>query len=66
MLSTISYAKFQRRYGGRFIARTNGTVLASSPTYRGLLAAIEKRRLNRRQLIVGYVPPKHAICIYAG
>lgn len=63
---TISYAKLQHRYGGRFIARENGKVLASSPTYRGLLTAIRKRHLNRQQLIVGYVPPKDAICIYAG
>ena len=60
----ISYAKLQRRYGGRFIARTNGKVLASGQTYRKLLQAIRKQRLDRRALIVGYVPPKDAICIY--
>jgi hypothetical protein len=65
-LSTISYAKFQRRYVRRFIARENGKVLGSSPTYPGLLAAIHKRHLNRQQLIVGYVPPRDVICIYAG
>ena len=65
-LKTISYASLQRRYGGTFIARQNGKVLASGATYRTLLKTIRKRRLTRQQLIVGYVPPKNAICIYAG
>lgn len=60
----ISYARFQRRYGGKFIARQDGKVLASGATYHELLATIRKRHLNRRELIVGYVPPKDAICIY--
>ena len=65
VLKAVSYAKLQRRYGGQFIARQDGTVLASGTTYRQLLHAISKRRLNRQQLIVGYVPPQDAICIYA-
>ena len=63
-VKVISYAKLQRRYGGKFIAREDGKVLASGDTYRKLLQAIRKRRLNRQELIVGYVPPKKAICIY--
>lgn len=62
----VSYAKLQRRYGGKFIAREDGRVLASGLTYRQLLQAIHKRHLKRSRLIVGYVPPKNAICIYAG
>ena len=63
-VKAISYAKLQRRYGGKFVARENGKVLASGTTYRQLLKAIRTRRLNRQRLIVGYVPPKDAICIY--
>lgn len=63
-LKTVSYAKFQQRYGGKFIARENGKILASGETYRQLLQAIRKRRLDRQALIIGYVPPKKAICIY--
>lgn len=66
VMKTISYAKLQRRYGGKFIAREDGRVLASGVTYRQLLQAIRQRRLKRDQVIVGYVPPKDAICIYAG
>ena len=66
MIKAISYTKLQRRYGGKFIARQNGKVLASGTTYPQLLRAISKRRLIRQRLIVGYVPPKGAICIYAG
>ena len=63
-VKVMSYAKLQRRYGGKFIAREDGKVLASGDTYRALLQAIRKRRLNRQGLIVGYVPPQKAICIY--
>lgn len=63
-LKAISYAKLQRRYGGKFVARQDGNVLASATTYRGLLQAIRKRHLNRQELIAGYVPPKDTICIY--
>ena len=63
-VTVISYAKLQRRYGGKFIAREDGKVLASGATYPQLLKDIRKRRLNRQALIVGYVPPKKAICIY--
>ena len=63
-IKSISYAKLQRRYGGKFIARENGKILASGQTYRELLHSIHKHRLNRDTLIVGYVPPQKAICIY--
>ena len=65
VFKAVSYGNLQRRYGGKFIARQDGKVLASGTTYRQLLRALSKRRLNRQQLIVGYVPPKDAICIYA-
>lgn len=64
-IKTVSYAKLQRRFGGQFIARTNGHVLASARTYRQLLKAMQQQHLNRRHVIIGYVPPKDAICIYA-
>ena len=63
-VTVVSYAKLQRRYGGKFIAREDGKVLASGETYQALLTAIRKRRLNRQALIIGYIPPKKAICIY--
>ena len=65
-VKAISYAKLQRRYGGRFIARQDSKVLASGVTYRELLRVIQRRQLNRQALIIGYVSPKDAVCIYAG
>ena len=63
-LKVISYASLQRRYGGKFIAREDSKVRASGLTYHDLLQAIREHRLNRQNLIIGYVPPKDAICIY--
>ena len=65
-VKAISYAKLQRRYGGRFIARQDGKVLASGITYQELLRVIRRRQLNRQALIIGYVSPKDAVCIYGG
>ena len=65
MITAVSYAKLQRRYGGKFVARQDSRVLASGATYRQLLRTIRRRHLDRQQLIVGYVPPKGAICIYS-
>ena len=64
LMKAVSYDKLQRSYGGKFIAREDGKVLASGTTYPALLQAIRKRALNRKALIIGYVPPKDAICIY--
>ena len=63
-VKVVSYAKLQHRYGNKFIAREDGKVLASGATYPALLKAIRERALNRKALIIGYVPPKDAICIY--
>ena len=63
-LTSISYSRLQRRYGGRFIARQDDKVLASGATYRAVLAAIKQRHIRRADVIVGYVPPRHAVCIY--
>ena len=52
VMKAVSYAKLQRRYGGKFIAREDGRVLASGLTYRQLLQAIRKRHLTREHLIV--------------
>ena len=57
-------ATFERRHGGKYIARIGDKVLASGSTYPALLEALRKRRLKRETLTVGYVPPYKAICIY--
>ena len=64
MMKPVSYIKLQRRYGGKFVARHNGRVLASETTYRKLLQLVRKRHLNRQKLIVGYIPPQGTVCIY--
>ena len=65
MNTEISYAKLQGRYGGKFIARKDCLVLASAATYGGLIRQIRQKRLDRRTLTFGYVPPKETLCIYA-
>jgi len=63
-MSRPSYIHLQERYGGRFIAQRNSKVVASGPTYRTLIQALEKKRLKRQGLVFSYIHPKNAVCIY--
>lgn len=58
------YIQLQKRYGGQFIARQNGSVLVHANTYTKLLREIEKQRVDRRKLLVEYVEPRDSICVY--
>jgi len=58
-----SYAQLQVRYGGQFIARLNGRVVASAKTSKTLFAKIRKW-IGKRELLIEYIEPKGAICIY--
>ena len=57
------YTQLQKRYGGKFIARLNGQVIASAKTSRSLFNKIISR-LGNRKLIIEYIEPKGAICTY--
>ncbi len=63
-METISYAKFQEKYAGEYIARKNNQVLAHAKTYSQLIKKLVQKHIDRTILTIGFVPPKHTICIY--
>lgn len=60
----FSYIQLQEKYGGKFIAKSNGQVVASGSTYKSLINKIVKKHLKRNKLTFAYIHPKGAICVY--
>ncbi len=63
-MKAISYARLQKNYAGEYIARKDGQILAHAKSYSQLAKKIIQKHLDRKKLIVGFVPPKGTICIY--
>jgi riboflavin synthase alpha subunit len=58
-----SYPQLQEKFGGKFIARINGRVIASAKTSKALWDKV-RNRIGDPKMVIGYIPPKGAICIY--
>lgn len=63
--ATISYMKLQENYSGEYVARKGNRILVHAKTYPSLKRELVKKHLDRSKLIVGFVPPKNTISIYA-
>ena len=61
----ISYAKLQERYPNEYVARKDNKVLAHAQTYPRLIKKLAREKLDRSLLVIGFIPPKDKICIYA-
>jgi hypothetical protein len=64
-MKLLSYIQLQEKYGGKFIAKSNGEVAAFASTYKSLIVKITKKHLNRINLTFAYIHPKGAICVYS-
>lgn len=63
-MKILSYIQLQEKYGGKFIAKSNGHVAVFAQTYKSLIAKINKKHLKRASLTFAYIHPKGAICVY--
>lgn len=63
-MKSLSYVQLQEKYSGKFIAKSNGHVVASGPTYKSLINKIAKKHLERNKLTFAYIHPNGAICVY--
>jgi polysaccharide deacetylase 2 family uncharacterized protein YibQ len=63
-MAEVNYAQLQQQYGGRYVARRNGEVIASAQTYDELCDQLEKATVNWDELIIEYVEPAHIVCVY--
>ena len=64
VMAEIDYALLQQRYGGRYVARRSGEVVASAETYDGLSDQLEAGVVDWDELIVEYVEPADIVCVY--
>ena len=58
-----SYYQLQKKFGGKFIAKLNNRVIASSKTSKVLWDKV-KKYIGNPHLVIEYIEPKGAICIY--
>ena len=63
-MSDSDYRSLQHRYGGQYIARRAGEVVASSATYEGLSDLIEALEDGGINLIIEYVEPVERVRVY--
>lgn len=63
-MSDLDYAKLQRRYGGRYVARRDGEVVADAETYDQLSARLEAAALRWSDLVIEYVEPVGIVGVY--
>lgn len=64
MVSEINYLELQRRYGGRYIARRDGEVIASAPTFDELADLLEQRGTPWGQLIIEFIERADTVGVY--
>ena len=62
-MKSRSYMQLQKRYGGKFVATYHGRVIASAKNSKALFQKIA-RYVGDTALLVQYVAPQSAVCIY--
>lgn len=63
-MAEVDYAQLQQRYGGRYVARRNGDVIASAETYDELTDQLEGAAIEWDKLVIEYVEPADIVCVY--
>lgn len=60
----VDYAQIQQLYGGRYVARREGEVVASADTYDQLVDQLDRAAVDSVDLIIEYVEPADVVCVY--
>ena len=58
-----SYPQLQEKYGGKFIAKIGEQVIASAKTSKALWNKV-RNKVGSQNMLIEYIEPKGAICIY--
>ena len=60
-----THMQFQDKFGGKFVARRNDKIVASSPTMKGLFTRLKKDHIpHTKNIVIARIPPKGATCVY--
>ena len=62
-MAEVDYTQLQQRYGGQYIARRAGEILASAETYDALSDLVEALPKGE-DLIIEYVEPVGSVRVY--
>lgn len=63
-MGELDYTHLQQRYGGQYIARQDGEVIASAETYDALSDALERLPVIWESLVIEYVEPVGSVRVY--
>ena len=63
-MTEIDYAQLQRQYGGRYVARRRGEIIAAAETYDQLSDQLEQMALNWDDVLIEYIEPANLVCVY--
>lgn len=63
-MTHLDYPQIQQRYGGQYIARRDGEILASAPTYDALSDLVDALATGGADLIIEYVEPVASVRVY--
>ena len=63
-MADIDYVQLQQQYGGCYIARRDGEVVASAETYDALSDQLDGMPVAWEQLVIEYVEPIASVRVY--
>jgi hypothetical protein len=63
-MTDVDYTQLQQRYGGQYIARRAGEVLAHTATYEDLSDLVDALAGGGEDLVIEYVEPAESVRVY--
>jgi hypothetical protein len=63
-MAEVDYLQLQQLYGGCYIARHHGSVIASAESYDELSDQLDRTATERTELVIEYVEPPNLIVVY--
>ncbi|MGE3542131.1 MAG: DUF5678 domain-containing protein [Candidatus Tectimicrobiota bacterium] len=63
-MADVDYTHLQQGYGGQYIARQGGEVLAHATTYEDLSALVDALVVDGEALVIEYVEPVESVRVY--
>jgi hypothetical protein len=63
-MEEFDYTQLQQRYGGQYIARRDGEVIASAATYDALSDTLDHLAVAWEHLVIEYVEPVGSVRVY--
>jgi hypothetical protein len=63
-MEKVDRIELHYRFGGRLVALRGDEVMASAVTHEKLIQELARLGVDRRDVIIEFVEPANAICIY--